>query len=167
MNIGSEDFSAVRFLTNTSGMTHNKLHSVAHNYAGSLAGGLSFVVPRHVINTSVFAEAAANEDGYLVADFLTGRVDGAAPAGEVEYALPLFKDAFPAFCEKHNVDVSDYQAFRVRFIADSGENSFVVTVEDRRGRRSSREYVGHPSKRSATLDELGRRRPKVLSKPLD
>ncbi|MHA3915121.1 hypothetical protein [Halovulum sp. GXIMD14793] len=148
-------------------MNHNKLHSVAHNYAGSLAGGLSFVVPHHVMHTNVFAEAAATEDGYFVADFLTGRVDGAAPAGEVAYALPLFKDAFPAFCKKHNVDVSDYQTFRVRFIADSGENRFVVTVEDRNGRRSSREYIGTPSKRSETLDELGRRRPKVLDKPFE
>lgn len=97
-------------------MKHSKLHGVAHNYAASLAGGLSFVVSHYVIQTSVFAEAAANEEGCLLADFLTGKVQGAYPEGEVEHALPLFKNAFPDFCQKHGVDISDYKAFLVRFL---------------------------------------------------
>ncbi|MFP3422038.1 hypothetical protein R0K19_21965, partial [Bacillus sp. SIMBA_161] len=92
---------------------------------------------------------------------------GAFPEGEVEHALPLFKSAFPKFCEKHNVDVLDYKAFLVRFIADTDGIRFVVTIEDRTGRRSSREYVGSQSKRSETLDKLGRRRPNILDTPLD
>ncbi|MFP3382317.1 hypothetical protein [Tritonibacter sp. SIMBA_163] len=148
-------------------MKHNKLHGVAHNYADSIAGGLSFIVPPQVIQLDVFAEAASNNNGYLVADFLTGRLQGAFPEGEVEHALPLFKSAFPKFCEKHNVDVLDYKAFLVRFIADTDGIRFVVTIEDRTGRRSSREYVGSQSKRSETLDKLGRRRPNILDTPLD
>ena len=148
-------------------MKHSKLHGVAHNYADSFAGGLSFVVPNYVLHTHVFAEAAVNEEGYLVADFLTGKAHGAFPNGEVEDVLPLFKNAFPEFCDKHNVDASDYKALLVRFIADSDGNRFVVTVEDRTGRRSSREYLGSQSKRSEALDELGRRRPKILDTPLD
>jgi len=161
------DFAAVRFLASMLCMKHNKLHGVAHNYADSIAGGLSFVVPHQVIHTHVFAEAASNKDGFLVADFLTGKVQGAFPEGEAEHALPLFKNAFPEFCDKHSIDVSDYKALLVRFISDSDGNRFVVTVEDRTGRRSSREYVGNQSKRSETLDDLGRRRPKILDTPLD
>ena len=148
-------------------MKHNKLHGVAHNFADSLAGGLSFVVPGHVLLTHVYAEAAANKDGYVIADFLTGEAETACPEGELEYALPLFKNAFGEFCEKHGVEASDYAAFLVRFIASTDGNKYVITIEDRNGRRSSREYIGSAGKRSETLDELGRRRPKILGKPLD
>ena len=148
-------------------MKHNKLHGVAHNFADSLAGGLSFVVPGHAIHTHVYAEAAANKDGYIIADFLTGKVEGANPEGELAYALPLFKNAFGEFCEKHVVEFSDYAAFLVRFVASTDGNKYVVTIEDRSGRRSSREYVGSAGKRSETLDDLGRSRPKILETPLD
>lgn len=148
-------------------MKHSKLHSVAHNYADSLAGGLSFVVPNHAIHTHVFAEAAANVDGYLVADFLTGDVVGAYPGGEIEHALPLFKNAFPEFCEKHHVAYSEFAAFRVRFVAGARGNSYIITIQDQSGRRSSREYVGNAGKRAQTVDDLGRRRPKILDAPLD
>ena len=148
-------------------MKHNKLHGVAHNFADSLAGGLSFVVPHLVIHTHIYAEAAANGEGFIIADFLTGKVEGAYPEGEVEYAIPLFKNAFPEFCEKHGVDIADYRTFLVRFISASGGNGYVVTIEDREGKRTSREYLGIQGKRSTVLDDLGRRRPKHLSAPLD
>ncbi|RYG89190.1 hypothetical protein EU803_18250 [Loktanella sp. IMCC34160] len=119
------------------------------------------------MQTHIYAEAAANKDGYLVADFLTGKAKGAFPDGEVEHFLPLFKNAFPEFCAKHKISVSDYRAFLVRFIAGRNGNRYVITVEDQNGRRSSREYVGRPGKRSEALDELGRRRPKTLDKPVD
>lgn len=165
---GSEaDFAAVHLLASLAPMKHRKLHGVVHNYADSLAGGLSFVVPHCVIQTSVFAEAAANEEGCLLADFLTGKVQGAYPEGEVEHALPLSKNAFPDFCQKHGVDISDYKAFLVRFISGSEGNSYVITVEDHNGRQSSREYLGDVGKRSETLDNLGRRRPKNLDTALD
>lgn len=148
-------------------MKHNKLHGVAHNFADSLAGGLSFVVPHYVIQTHVYAEAAANENGFLVADFLSGKIDGAYPQGEVEYAIPLFKNAFADFCDKHEVDIADYHAFLVRFISDSRGNRYVVTIEDRDGKRTSREYLGNAGKRSQKMDDLGRLRPKRLSTPMD
>ena len=148
-------------------MKHSKLHGVAHNFADSLAGGLSFVVPQLVIHTHIYAEAAANGDGFIIANFLSGKVEGAYPDGEVEGAIPLFKSAFPEFCEKHGVDVADYRSFLVRFFAASGSNGYVVTIEDRDGKRTSREYLGRQGKRSEILDELGRRRPKHLSAPLD
>ena len=161
------DFAAVHLFANHALMKHNKLHSVAHNFTDSLAGGLSFVVPHHVLLTHVYAEAAVTQEGFIIADFLTGNVEGASSGGEMEHALPLFRNAFPEFCEKHDVEISDYTAFFVRFIAGKGGNRYVVTVQDRNGRRSSREYHGVPGKRSETLDELGRRRPKTLDTPLD
>lgn len=161
------DLAAVRLLVSIAVMKHNKLHAVAHNFADSLAGGLSFVVPHQVIHTHVFAEAAANREGYLIADFLTGKTRGAYPEGEIEHALPLFKKSFPAFCNKHGVDVSDFETFLVRFIAGSDGNSYVVTIQDKNGRRSSREYLGSEGRRSAKLDELDRVRPKNLDTPLD
>ncbi len=161
------DLAAIRYPGKYMLMKHSKLHGIAHNFADSLAGGLSFVVPNHVILTHVFAEAASNVDGYFVADFLTGKAEGAWPHGEVEYALPLFRNAFPEFCEKHGVEFTDFKAFLVRFVAGKGGNSYVITIQDRSGRRSSREYVGNAGKRSETLDDLGRRRPKILDEPLD
>lgn len=162
-----EDFAAVRLQASYAHMKHNKLHGVAHNFADSLAGGLSFVVPGHAIQTHVYAEAAASKDGYVIADFLTEKIEGAYPEGELEYALPLFQNAFGEFFQKHGVEASDYAAFLVRFVASTDGNSYVITIEDRSGRRSSREYVGTAGKRSEALDELGRRRPKILETSLD
>lgn len=121
----------------------------------------------YVIQTYIYQEATANGDGFILVDFLTGSVQGAYSGGEVEHAIPLFKVAFPSFCEKHGVDVADYRAFLVRFFAKPNGPRYVVTVEDRSGMRTSREYLGCPGKRSHILDELGRRRPKKFAAPLD
>ena len=141
-------------------MKHRALHSVAHNFATSLAGGLSFVVPHHVLSTNVYAEAAANPDGTLEIDFLNGTAKGAYPGGEVEFAAPLFKLAFPAFCAKHGVEIADFHAFKVQFIAETDGNRFVIRVEDRQGRQSTREYLGTIGKGAKAVDSLGRLRPK-------
>lgn len=148
-------------------MKHRKLHSVAHNFANSQAGGMGFAVSHHVIRTNVYSEAAANEHGFILADFLTGKVEGAYPEGEAEYALPLFRNTFPAFCERHEVEILGYSAFLVRFISDKNGNNYVITIEDRNGKRTLREYIGTKGKRSGTLDDLGRRRPKYFKSPLD
>ena len=163
----SADFAAVWLQASYAHMKHNKLHGVAHNFADSLAGGLSFVVPGHAIHTHVYTEATANKDGYVIADFLTGEAEGAYPEGELEYALPLFRNAFGEFCMKHGVEASDYAAFLVRFVAGPEGNKYVITIEDLSGRRSSREYVGTAGKRSESLDQVGRRRPNILETPLD
>lgn len=147
-------------------MKHSRLHGVAHNYADSLASGLSFVAPDHVIQTQVFAEAAS-ETGFITADFLTGALNGARYKGELETAFPLFKAAFPLFCEKHKVAFSDYAAFLVRFISDKSGKRYVVTIEDRNGKRSSREYAGSFGARGTASIEPGRRRPRYLDDPLD
>ena len=148
-------------------MKHSKLHGIAHNFADSLAGGISFVVPDQFIQTNVFEEASANGIGHIIVDFLTGDVQGAVTGGDVENAIPMFKDAFPAFCEKHGVDVAEYRAFIVRYVFARIGITYIVTVEDRDGKRSSREYIGLPGKRTRELDASGRHRPKHLSEPVD
>ena len=50
---------------------HARLHSAAHNLAQSLAGGLSFIVPHHVLHVHPFSEAGAN-GGADAADILQG-----------------------------------------------------------------------------------------------
>ncbi|TXG93905.1 MAG: hypothetical protein E6R09_18325 [Rhodocyclaceae bacterium] len=146
-------------------MKHSKLHGVAHNFADSLAGGLSFVVPGYVLHTAVYAEAAVTEAGALVVNLLDGTTTGAYPGGDLEFAAPLFRNAFPAFCAKHGVDHSEYRACIVHFVAGLGGNSYIVTVEDRAGRRTSREYVGRQGKRSKAMDERGRLRAKQVVPP--
>ncbi|MGL5009004.1 MAG: hypothetical protein ACRC6I_03925 [Paracoccaceae bacterium] len=144
-------------------MNHNKLHGVAHNFADSLSGGLSFVVPHHMLFTAVYAEAAATEHGLLAINFLDGTTKGAYPGGEVEKAASLFRVAFPAFCEKHGVDHSDYRVCFVHFKAGKTRNSYVITVEDRQGKRTSREYDAVRGRRSKAMDERGRVRPKMIA----
>ncbi|WP_425102258.1 hypothetical protein [Tropicibacter sp. S64] len=155
-------------------MKHGKLHSVAHNYAASLSGGLSFVVPHQVIHSAVYAEAAATADGFIVVDFLSGRVTGACDGSELENIIPLFRAAFPAFCARHGVDHAAYRSCLVRFVAGPGGNicvagpggnSYVITVEDRCGVRTAREYLAAQGRRSMEMDALGRMRPKKLPSP--
>ena len=146
-------------------MKHSSLHSVAHNLALSLSGGISFVIGHYSLD--VYSVAAANSDGSVLIDFLKGAVDSEYSNAELLAAVPQFKNALPAFCEKHGVSASDYKDFLVRYFATSGGNKFVVTIEDRRGKRSSKEYFGWVGKRREVLDHLGRRRPANISRPLD
>ncbi len=153
-------------------MKHDTLHGVAHNFADSIASGQSFVVPYHVIQTDVYAEAAENENDCLVVNILTAQAHGARSGGGVEAALPLLKSAFPAFCEKHGIRHSDYADFLIRFTRSAravgrGSSTYIITIQDRNGKRTSREYIGVPGKRSKVTDELGRPRPKQFSAPVD
>ncbi len=146
-------------------MKHSKLHSVAHNLADSLSGGLSFIVPNYVLHTSVYAEAAATPEGYVVMDVLSGKLTGAYPGGDLEHAASLVANAFPAFCAKHGVDHADYQECLVSFNARLAGNSFTITITDRMGRRSAREYSGRQGGRLRTLDALGRQRRSQITLP--
>lgn len=140
-------------------MKHRQLHSIAHNYADSLASGLGFVVG--YCETFVFEEAAACNEGHITIDFLTGKVSGGSPSDDLERAISLYRDAFPGFCRKHGADISDFRAMSVRYMADRLSRWFTVTIEDMRDHRSSIDYEGVPGHRVRILDELGRIRPKV------
>ncbi|TLP69299.1 hypothetical protein FEE96_03155 [Parasedimentitalea maritima] len=141
-------------------MRHGKLHGIAHNFADSIAGGASFIFGYCFV--PIFEEASASEDRSLVVDFLRGTVEGADSESDLAKIIPMFKEGFPEFCAKHEADVQDFKEFIVRYIADHTGISFTVTILDKFGKTTSREYLGNPGKRVKILDEFGRRRRKVV-----
>ena len=141
-------------------MRHNRLHSVAHNFADSLASGLGFVVG--YCPTDVFADAAASPDCVLGVDFLAGEVVAGFASAELQRALPLYRDAFSEFCRRHDVERSDFSQFTVQYALLGQLKRYTVTVRDQKGRTSSREYEGGAGRRVKEVDALGRLRPKVI-----
>jgi hypothetical protein len=137
-------------------MKHNQLHSIAHNYAESLACGLGFVVG--IFGTDVFADAASNDDGAVTVDFLNGTIHGNTADDRLSRAIPLYKKEFPKFCAKHAAKGENFQKFVVRFTYRAPTTGFAVTIKDDKGRASTKEYLGIPAERVAKLDALDRRR---------
>jgi hypothetical protein len=150
-----------RLLVEAIAVKHAELAAIAHNIADSMASGLCFVIGYYSVD--VFAEAARNEPPSLTIDFLHGRVVDGVVSKSLQRAVELFRDALPEFCGKHGASVDDFSELRVRFEAHRGPR-FVVSVEDRRGRRSETEYAGVPGERIKVLDQQGRIRPKPRSK---
>lgn len=135
-------------------MKHSQLHAIAHNFTDSLACGLGFVVGYY--ETNVFADAACNPDGYLVVDFLTGQLDEGTASDQLLHALPVYRNAFENFCQKHGATKSNFIEFKTRFEAGRFENMYSITITDARGRRSSIDYAGIPGKRVRIHDDQGR-----------
>lgn len=135
-------------------MKHSQLHAIAHNFTDSLASGLGFVVGYY--ETHVFAEAARNPNGYLVVDFLTGQLDEGTASDQLLHALPVFRNAFADFCQKHGAAKADFTEFKARFEAGRRGHVYSVTITDARGRRSSIDYHGMPGKRIKMRDGQGR-----------
>ena len=146
-------------------MKHTELHSVAHNFADSLAGGISFIVGCYDLD--VFAVAAANTDNSVLIDFLNGKIESECDDEKLEAAIPLFKNAFPGFCDKHGISSHDFKRFVARYVASASGPTYTITIEDRRGRKSAKEYFGIPGRKREALDHLGRRRPKPDPQPTD
>ena len=126
-------------------MKHRVLPMIAHNFADWLACGMGFLVG--MFSTQVFAEAAATPDGSLTFDVLSGKTRGAYPGGEVELAAPLYRNAFPTFCQRHGADHADFRQLVVTFTAEIAGNRFSVMVKDCRGRTSTIDYLGATSRR--------------------
>ena len=114
----------------------------------------------------MFADAAVQTDGSLIVDFLNGRVSGRHVSDELTAALPAYKEAFPAFCARHDCEVTDFRSFLVRFHAGRLGNSYTVTIEDARGKISTLDYVGVPGRRVRETDALGRLRPRTGGDPV-
>lgn len=141
-----------RFLLTS--MKHSQLHTIAHNFTDSLARGLGFVVGYYA--TDVFADAACNPNGSLVVDFLTGQLDEGTASDQLLHALPVFRNEFENFCQKHGATKSDFTEFKTKFQAGRLENMYTVTITDTRGRRSSIDYKGFSGRRIKILDDKGR-----------
>lgn len=135
-------------------MKHKQLHSIGHNYADSLASGLGFVVGHCEAN--VFADAASSPDCHLTVDFLNGNLLNGTASKQLLSAIPIFQNEFDNFCQKHGTTRCDFEEFTVRFEAGRRSKRYFVTVADKRGRRSTIEYIGVPGRRIKMLDHLGR-----------
>ncbi|MBL8712663.1 MAG: hypothetical protein JNM12_07170 [Alphaproteobacteria bacterium] len=139
-------------------MKHNKLRSIGHNVADSLASGISFVIGRYDI-PDVFAEARACPEGFISVNFLEGTASVCA-SESLSRAASSFAAELPDFCAKHDVAMSDFRELTARYSNEGLERRTVVTISDRNGRQTKDEYIGTPLRHIKILDSLGRIRTK-------
>lgn len=127
-------------------MKHGSLKSLGHNVADSLASGVGLMIGVYEMN--VFAEAASTPGGYIEVDFLNAALHGGEVSPGLIRAIGLYRDALPAMCAKHGLNLRDIKALKARFGTDPVYGPhFRVTVEGRDGKRSTDQYVGLPGKR--------------------
>src|SRR6185437_1962618 len=129
----------------------------AHNMAASMAGGIGLLIGMY--DFQVFRDAARSPGWTITVDFLQGQVLGGKPSAGVVSAAKAYRDALPRFCTKHHISPEDFQEMTARYTARPGQCSFIVTITDRLGRRSSTEYSAPQGKRLMILDNEGRLRP--------
>lgn len=139
-------------------MRFGELKSIGHNIADSLASGIGLLIG--VYETDIFGEAGRSAEGYILVDFLTGTTSGGKPSETLARAISRYAEALHGLCEKHGTEVGAFAELTVRYSSDQLHRRFVVTIEDRNGRRSSDEFVGMPGRRAKDLDALGRVRPR-------
>lgn len=127
-------------------MKHGSLKSLGHNMADSLASGVGLMIGVYDIN--VFAEAASTPEGYIEVDFLNAELQGGEVSPGLIKAIKLYRDALPAMCAKHGLNLRDIKTLDARFGTDPVYGPhFRVTVESRDGKRSTDQYVGLPGRR--------------------
>lgn len=139
-------------------MKHDKLKSIAHNIADSLASGIGLLIG--VYEMDIFGEAAKNKQGYITVDFLKGTTSGGRPSRALAKAIKLYSKALPDLCARHGFSVSCFHSLAARYYTDGLDRHVLITIEDKNGRQSNDEYIGSPLKRVRTLDSLGRIRTK-------
>jgi hypothetical protein len=137
-------------------LKHDKLRSIAHNVAYSLASGESVMIG--VFDVNVFAEARTTSNGSLTVDFVSGKVLDGETSKRLAEAVRLFREVLPSFCKTHGASIEDFREFGARYHADSSR--FLIMIEDQRGKRSSTEYDGFSGRRALVTDGLGRVRKK-------
>ena len=127
-------------------MKHGQLRSIGHNIADSLASGIGLMIG--VYDTDVFAEAAAEDEGFVEVDFIAGTATGKNVSDQLRGAIRRYKDELPILCAKHGVDPSCVARLQARYGTDPvyGRH-FTVSVEDTAGRKSSDRFVGVPGRR--------------------
>lgn len=127
-------------------MKHGNLKSLGHNIADSVASGIGLMIG--VYDMNVFAEAASAPEGYLEVDFLAAELRGGEASPGLIRAIGLYRDALPALCEKHGINLGEVKELQARFGTDPVYGpQFRVTVEGADGKRSTDQYVGLPGKR--------------------
>ena len=127
-------------------MKFGNLKSLGHNVADSLASGIGFVIGMYEMD--IFGEASASSEGFISVDFLNGSTTGAVPSSNLSRAIFLYKEALPAMCEKHHIDLPEIKTIIARFGTDPAYGPhFKVTVEDTHGKSATDQYVGIPGRK--------------------
>jgi hypothetical protein len=142
-------------------MKFKQLEAIGHNIADSLGCGCGF--PIGLYFTDVFGEASRLPNGFVVIDFLAGKSTSGDVSTELAGAVALYREALAALCEKHGTKPSAFNQLSVRYSMENSRRKMIVTVEDRLGHRSIKEYEGLSARRTKVLDSLGRVRPKIVS----
>jgi hypothetical protein len=130
------------------------LRAIAHNIADSLASGIGLLIG--VYEMSVFDEAARSPERFITVDFLKGAAIAGRPSESLARAIALYGDALAELCAKHGTTPAAFRELTARYSIDAFDRHIVVTVEDQRGRRSVKNYVGIPARRIKVVDRLGR-----------
>ncbi|CAN5271754.1 hypothetical protein BH11PSE9_BH11PSE9_15950 [soil metagenome] len=101
-----------------------------------------------IYEMNVFAEAAGEDEGFIVVNFLTGLTTGKAVSTSFREAVALYRDALPELCSKHAVNPAEFRKLEARYGTDHVYGPhFTVSVESRTGQLSTDQYVGVPGKR--------------------
>lgn len=102
-----------------------------------------------LFQTDIFGEAAAQAPGYIEVDFLHGTLAGSPFSPSLSSGVALYcKEALPVLCEKHGVNLVEVKALQARFsVHPVFGPQFVVTVENRLGKRSEDHYAGYSGRR--------------------
>lgn len=141
-------------------MKFDQLRSIGHNIADSLASGASlpfgfFDGPR----LSVFGAALHSAEHCVVVDFLIGQATLGQVSPRLARVIADSPNALACLCARHCASPMMFRELTARYsIGDPGQYSFIVSIEDSRGRRALDEYVGMPGKRIQSRDHLGRLR---------
>jgi hypothetical protein len=127
-------------------MKLGELKSLGHNIADSLASGMGLLIG--VYQMDVFAEAASEEEGFVVVDFIAGSTSGTNVSAGFRKAVCLYREQLPKLCAKHGIEPSELTTLVARYGTDPvhGEH-FTVTVEGINGKRSVDRYLGVPGRR--------------------
>ena len=133
-------------------MKYDRLRSIAHNIADSVASGIGLAIG--VYEMDIFREAAASPDAFIEVDFLNGTTKGGPVSASLATAISHYQDWLPALCEKHGASVSQFRELTARY---THGRRVGVTVEDQNGRRSTDYYHGgSPLKHMRVVDAQGR-----------
>ena len=127
-------------------MKFTKLKSVGHNIADSFASGIGLMIGLYAMD--VFAEAAAEPEGFVVVDFLRGSTNARTVSAGCREAINLYRNALPDLCSKHGIEATAFARLEARYGTDPvyGRH-FTVAVESVDGRQSTDRYIGVPGKR--------------------
>lgn len=130
-------------------MKHDTLRSVGHNIAVCLANG--------IYDLRVFEEACRSREGHITVDFLSGTIRGGKASPELVKIARQYSDALPRLCQKHRVCISDFAELYARYWKTDTTSKFLVTIQDRTGRRSITEYSAPDRHRIKIMEKLAPR----------